>query len=69
MKLTSVTSAPAEPPRKKKKGPKVEGVWVKSREGCEDVEPGEKKAGDEVKEEDEMIWWSWDGSIVGFSDW
>jgi hypothetical protein len=21
------------------------------------------------KEEDEMIWWSWDGKIVGFSDW
>ncbi|KAJ7083105.1 hypothetical protein B0H15DRAFT_851300 [Mycena belliarum] len=44
------------------KARKVEGVWVTC--GSPGVEFAEEAA-----EEDEMIWWSWDGKIVGFADW
>ena len=43
--------------------------------GCEGDEKGTGECGDtedeenEQHEEDEMIWWCWDGKIVGFSDW
>ncbi|KAJ7667072.1 hypothetical protein B0H17DRAFT_1089223 [Mycena rosella] len=44
------------------KARKVEGVWVTcERPGVEFSDGG--------AEEDEMIWWSWDGKIVGFTDW
>ncbi|KAG0707011.1 hypothetical protein DFH29DRAFT_897918, partial [Suillus ampliporus] len=47
-----------------KKGVKVEGVWIRSRQGItEESESGE------IPEEDEMIWWTWDGKLVGFADW
>ncbi|KAG0692264.1 hypothetical protein DFH29DRAFT_970792 [Suillus ampliporus] len=50
--------------KKKKKGVKVEGVWIRSRQGMtEESESGE------IPEEDEMIWWTWDGKLVGFADW
>ena len=49
-------------------GVKTEGVWI----GC----TGTQRATYEdlsqpttVAEEDEMIWWQWDGKIVGFADW
>ncbi|KAF5337426.1 hypothetical protein D9611_003003 [Ephemerocybe angulata] len=41
-----------------------EGVWVTAKAGLKIPE----RVRDE-REEDEMIWWSWDGKIVGFSDW
>ncbi|KAF8173807.1 hypothetical protein K438DRAFT_1850056 [Mycena galopus ATCC 62051] len=41
---------------------KVEGVWVT----CQS--PGVEYP-DEALEECDMIWWSWDGKIVGFTDW
>ncbi|KAJ6473217.1 hypothetical protein C8R45DRAFT_835365 [Mycena sanguinolenta] len=41
---------------------KVEGVWVTCRN------PGVEFS-DEVGEDHEMIWWSWDGKLVGFADW
>ncbi|KAJ7735120.1 hypothetical protein DFH07DRAFT_844057 [Mycena maculata] len=44
------------------KSPKVEGVWVTCRS------PG-LEFSEDAAEEDEMIWWSWDGKIVGFADW
>lgn len=62
-------------PRKThKKGKKVEGVWVVNRGGPRanvgDGADQNRSERDEVAEElDEMIWWSWDGKIVGFSDW
>jgi hypothetical protein len=42
----------------------VEGVWVKCK-----GEWGDDGEGESEKELDEMIWWSWDGKIVGFRDW
>ncbi|KAG2038292.1 hypothetical protein BDR03DRAFT_955085 [Suillus americanus] len=52
---------------KKKKGGKVEGVWICSRQRL--TEDSETISGEEIPEEDEMIWWTWDGKLVGFADW
>lgn len=49
----------------------LEGVWITSRAGIR------KETMDDVldheallkQDDDEMIWWSWDGKLVGFSDW
>ena len=50
---------------KKSFGVKTEGVWI----GCR-AEPAIKEGTlEQTQEEDEMIWWQWDGKIVGFSDW
>ncbi|OBZ66574.1 hypothetical protein A0H81_13374 [Grifola frondosa] len=57
-----------------KRGIPTEGVWV----GCKvnnvagiDEAEGRRPDIDEREEieEDEMIWWTWNGKIVGFSDW
>lgn len=50
------------PPRKKQS---IEGVWITGRQGLCEPQTENLTAG----EEDEMIWWSWDGKFVGFSDW
>jgi len=48
------------------KGKRMEGVWVR----CRGSDTGQGEGGDEEEhEDDEMIWWSWDGKLVGFSDW
>ena len=54
-------------PKKRRAGPEVEGVWV----GCRGAANNEVRVGesDNADERDEMIWWSWDGKIVGFADW
>ncbi|KAG1850223.1 hypothetical protein DFJ58DRAFT_794176 [Suillus subalutaceus] len=52
---------------KKKKGGKVEGVWIRSRQKL--TEDSEMISSEEIPEEDEMIWWTWDGRLVGFADW
>ncbi|KZT67010.1 hypothetical protein DAEQUDRAFT_729609 [Daedalea quercina L-15889] len=59
----------AQPKRKGMiKGVKIEGVWVGCRSS--DVGASMRLGGDaEEDEEDEMIWWVWNGKIVGFSDW
>jgi hypothetical protein len=54
---------------KKKKGSRVEGVWIRCRGSASGVDEEEERDDGEEDEEDEMIWWSWDGKIVGFSDW
>ncbi|KII83373.1 hypothetical protein PLICRDRAFT_47263 [Plicaturopsis crispa FD-325 SS-3] len=53
----------------KKKAKSVEGVWITCR-GREYTGRGAEEE-DEIapKEEDELIWWAWDGKLVGFSDW
>jgi hypothetical protein len=52
-----------KPSASKKKRKEVEGIWVACRDG-----KGENTLAAH-EEKDEMIWWSWDGKIVGFSDW
>ncbi|KAG2753907.1 hypothetical protein P692DRAFT_20721954 [Suillus brevipes Sb2] len=53
--------------KKKKKGGKVEGVWIRSRQRL--TEDSEIISSEEIPEEDEMIWWTWDGRLVGFTEW
>ncbi|KAI0915555.1 hypothetical protein AcV5_003741 [Taiwanofungus camphoratus] len=72
-------SEPAKQSKKKsaRKGAKTEGVWLgckgSSATGADMAiiqdEAFEGKEDDEVEEDDEMIWWVWDGKIVGFADW
>ncbi|KAF7318181.1 hypothetical protein HMN09_00326300 [Mycena chlorophos] len=50
---------------KPKRGQKVEGVWVKCRRAVSQHE--EQRV--ENEEENEMIWWTWDGKLVGLSEW
>lgn len=58
--------------KKKQKG-RVEGIWIRARgSDARDGEPGRNWDEDEdedVAEEDEWIWWSWDGKLMGFADW
>lgn len=54
--------------------PKTEGVWVTGRTLSPAfshwLAPTLEERKDKENEEDEMIWWSWDGGkIVGFSAW
>lgn len=62
---------------KKRKG-LVEGVWIRCRsksvaghlppvDGDEEAEDGDEVESED--EEDELIWWTWDGKLVGFADW
>lgn len=58
--------------KKRKKGSKSEGIWVRCKGVSADSEvEGYPNEGDEedTDEDDESIWWTWDGKIVGFSDW
>ncbi|KAF6743553.1 hypothetical protein DFP72DRAFT_1177898 [Ephemerocybe angulata] len=62
-------SAAAAKEKKEKKKMRLkqqlsEGVWVTAKAGLKIPESVRAE-----REEDEMIWWSWDGKIVGFSDW
>ncbi|KAJ6544228.1 hypothetical protein B0H19DRAFT_1076366 [Mycena capillaripes] len=54
--------------RARSRAVKVEGAWVTCRSPGVEVEFAADGDGD-AAEEDEMIWWSWDGKIVGFADW
>ncbi|KAL1747780.1 hypothetical protein HDZ31DRAFT_60956 [Schizophyllum fasciatum] len=62
---SGVAPAPADTKRKPKKGSKVEGVWVSARTGLT-YDYTEPKGG---TEDDDMIWYAWDGKLVGFADW
>ena len=71
MSEASHHSAGDSPPKKKglRQNVKTEGVWVTCRSGSTEdtnVDRGDRKP---EAEEDEMIWWEWDGKITGFSDW
>lgn len=50
-----------------KKGKALEGVWITCRGGIDSSHATHDEQYEE--EDDEMIWWSWDGKIVGFADW
>jgi hypothetical protein len=56
----------AEKKRKGQKG-RVDGVWITCRDGFGDVDGDLLKMSSD--ENDEMIWWSWDGTLTGFSEW
>ena len=58
-----VTEAPGERRKKRKKGARSEGVWIR----CQNTAPVTDGAA--TDEEDDMIWWTWDGKLVGFLDW
>ncbi|KAJ4472510.1 hypothetical protein C8J55DRAFT_520268 [Lentinula edodes] len=63
-----------KPKSKRTQKQKVEGVWVARRTLSLNAPSaplsGEQENADQGQdEEDEMIWWSWDGKIVGFSSW
>lgn len=54
---------------KMKKRTACEGIWVRCRGRGADRKEDEATAEGEEDEDDEMIWWTWDGKIIGFSDW
>jgi hypothetical protein len=54
---------------KRKKGSECEGIWIRCQGLENDRNRGDGETREEEDEEDEMIWWTWDGKIVGFSDW
>ena len=56
---------PKEKSRARPRGVRTEGVWV----GRVGREVAGVDADAQEDEEDEMIWWAWDGRIAGFSDW
>jgi len=48
----------------------VEGVWITTKSGLQIANPLLRRKDDpKTTEDDEMIWWSWDGKLVGFADW
>ena len=63
---------------KKRKGAHVEGVWIRCRGKAVSGDDAGAQRHDETEdendngneeEEDELIWWTWDGKLVGFTDW
>lgn len=46
-------------------GVKTEGVWISCRASSSEAQDDANS----VKEEDELIWWQWNGKIAGFSEW
>ncbi|KAI0333463.1 hypothetical protein GY45DRAFT_1319773 [Cubamyces sp. BRFM 1775] len=61
---------------KKSRGVRTEGAWIGCRGGSAFAEhastPGRLKGSEGAEdgdEEDEEIWWAWEGKIVGFADW
>ncbi|KAK0492736.1 hypothetical protein EDD18DRAFT_1182352 [Armillaria luteobubalina] len=61
--LEQFLGAAGHGPKTKKKKTKIEGLWV----ACQ--KPSTELGKDVRDEEDEMIWWSWDGKLVGFAGW
>lgn len=53
--------------RTKTKKKRVEGVWIAPRGGLGSATP--EHQGETIQENDEMIWWSWDGKFIGFANW
>ncbi|KAK0231595.1 hypothetical protein IW262DRAFT_1345206 [Armillaria fumosa] len=61
--LEQFLGAAGHGPKTNKKKTKIEGLWVACQKPSTDL-------GKDVRdEEDEMIWWSWDGKLVGFAGW
>ena len=47
----------------------LEGVWITSRAGLQKDTMDGLAHDPLLNQDDEMIWWSWEGKLVGFSDW
>ncbi|THH29557.1 hypothetical protein EUX98_g4632 [Antrodiella citrinella] len=60
--------APASKP-KYTSGPRTEGVWIGSKSQKLHVEPVDVDPDSPTQEESDMIWWTWNGKIMGFNDW
>ena len=70
--VVRVTSGKGTRNNKKKDAKRVEGVWVVNCESGVGRALPEYLGGEtdrKESDEDEMIWWSWEGKLVGFSDW
>ena len=63
------TEAPSERKKKRKKGERSEGVWIRCQNTAPVIDVRDEADDVATDEEDEMIWWTWDGKLVGFSDW
>ncbi|OJT10582.1 hypothetical protein TRAPUB_12881 [Trametes pubescens] len=65
--------------KKKARGVKTEGAWIGCKGGSAFAAEQARKASEGTQdqdqknetrdEEDEEIWWAWDGKIIGFADW
>jgi hypothetical protein len=55
--------------KKRKKGARSEGVWIRCQNTASFIEVKDEADNAAMDEEDEMIWWTWDGKLIGFSDW
>ncbi|KIP10574.1 hypothetical protein PHLGIDRAFT_22200 [Phlebiopsis gigantea 11061_1 CR5-6] len=62
------TEQQPQPPPRRRAGVKTEGVWVASAHAGPGA-PAALAAEAGMHEDDEMIWWAWDGKVVGFADW
>ena len=50
-------------------GVKTEGVLVGCQISLDDSISHPTNRMTEISEEDELIWWAWDGKLVGFAEW
>lgn len=50
-------------------GIKTEGVWVSCKSKMINIPHAEPTPPLSVNEEDEQIWWEWNGKVEGFSGW
>lgn len=59
------------PVRRSNKVPNVEGVWITTHMGIQKLPCPASSLEDKTEEEEEedLIWWSWDGKLLGFTDW
>jgi hypothetical protein len=55
------------PPPKNSRKQRTEGVWLTNKHGM-DLE-STPLALEDHDSDDDMVWWSWDGKLAGFSDW
>ena len=70
------TGGDSKPRRRGAAGAKTEGVLVSCQAGPDDSvsvshpnTPGALTAVAEAIEEDELIWWAWNGKLSGFAEW
>jgi hypothetical protein len=64
------TGGDSKPRRRGASGVKTEGVLVGCRQtSSDDDSTSHPTVTEEVSEEDELIWWAWDGKLTGFAEW